>query len=483
MTYDTYHHKKEEIEKQETELVPQLFGDKDTIYSPVMAPKGFNWRQCEGVVLDFLVENNINASVLMKEVEKFTKVTGIHVNIRSMDFDTLVERMNMEFISKTSQYELLYVDPYQFLTRFSNQLEDLNRFQNDDKLPHIVGGIESFNSNYVDICSYFIDKDKLYAIPFDTTSMIFYYRKDIFEKYKEDMMNDLGYDPFPKNHEFTWERYIEIAEWINENVPKSEILYSSVSMSAPHNSIYCEFSNVMSSYGADYFADENVNTLGTDKPRQLTVNTPQFKKALSVYKRLVSLSPIGMEGINWSELAELFSEGKVAMMLNWDENAAIMENESLSKVKGKVGYSILPYGTVRSANIYGGSGIGINANISEEKKLAAWLFIVWATSPQIQMKVLLDREGGNMPSRNELYRLIEASYMAYIDHAYASISAQKERNAYYRPKYRNVYSFEKIMIDNLHKMIKENLTPEETIYLIEKNWEEYSKKDLQYEKE
>lgn len=184
MTYDTYHHKKEEIEKQETELVPQLFGDKDTIYSPVMAPKGFNWRQCEGVVLDFLVENNINASVLMKEVEKFTKVTGIHVNIRSMDFDTLVERMNMEFISKTSQYELLYVDPYQFLTRFSNQLEDLNRFQNDDKLPHIVGGIESFNSNYVDICSYFIDKDKLYAIPFDTTSMIFYYRKDIFEKYK-----------------------------------------------------------------------------------------------------------------------------------------------------------------------------------------------------------------------------------------------------------------------------------------------------------
>lgn len=82
-----------------------------------------------------------------------------------------------------------------------------------------------------------------------------------------------------------------------------------------------------------------------------------------------------------------------------------------------------------------------------------------------------------MPSRNELYRLIEASYMAYIDHAYASISAQKERNAYYRPKYRNVYSFEKIMIDNLYNMIKDDLTPEETAQLIEKDWEKYSKRD------
>ncbi|MBZ4667537.1 MAG: hypothetical protein JG775_689 [Defluviitaleaceae bacterium] len=475
--YDVCQHNNETTETLEIEMVPQYFGEKNSIYTPVMAPKDFDWRQCEGVVLNFLVENNINASVLMKEVEKFTEVTGIHVNIRSMDFDTLVERMNMEFISKSSQYELLYIDPYQFLTRFSSQLEDLNTFENNVKLPHLVGGIESFNKNYVDICSYFIDRDKLYAIPFDTTSMIFYYRKDIFEKYKNAMISDLNYNPVPGSTSFTWERYIEVAQWIDQNVPKSEIQYSSVSMSAEHNSIYCEFSNIMSAYGADYFADQNVNTLGRDNPYQLTVNTPQFREALSIYKRFVSLSPIGIEGINWSELAELFAEGKVAMVINWDENAAIMENESLSKVKGKVGYSILPYGAVRSANIYGGSGIGINANISEEKKLAAWLFIVWATSPQVQMKVLLDKEGGNMPSRNELYRLIEASYMAYIDHAYASISAQKERNAYYRPKYRNVYSFEKIMIDNLYNMIKDDLTPEETAQLIEKDWEKYSKRD------
>ena len=46
------------------------------------------------------------------------------------------------------------------------------------------------------------------------------------------------------------------------------------------------------------------------------------------------------------------------MMPNWDENSTYIENEE-SKVRGKVGYAILPYGDKRSANIYGVQGLAL----------------------------------------------------------------------------------------------------------------------------
>jgi multiple sugar transport system substrate-binding protein len=450
-------------ESGETPVV-ELFGEKSRAFGDIIAPEDFDWRQYEGVVLDFIVENNINANILYKESETFTEKTGIKVNIRSMDFNTMSEKISMDFISKSGAYELIYVDPYQTLQRFHNQLEDLNRYEKDEKLPHIVNGLDEFKEEHLEVCSY-IDgnHDKLYAIPFDSTSMIMFYRKDIFEKYKDAMVEDLGYEPIPGSSSFTWERYSDVSKWISANVPKDEIQYGSLTMSAKHNSIYTEFSTILAAYGADYFVDDDMATFGTPKEK--------FIDALRMYKSLAMLNPQDAEDSNWSMTNEAFQNGEVAMMVNWDENAAAVENQEYSKVSGKVGYSILPFGTSRSANIYGGSGIGINANISDEKKLASWLFIVWATSPYIQTKIMLEEDGGNMPTRMTLNRLIEAQYMAKLPHAYAAIRSQDKKYAYYRPKLEQGYEFETLMEDELYRMLEENLN-EETVYdEMSKGWE------------
>ena len=47
-------------------------------------------------------------------------------------------------------------------------------------------------------------------------------------------------------------------------------------------------------------------------------------------------------------------------------NAPMMENKSDSEVAGVTGYATLPYGSTKSANIYGGSGVGINKFISDD---------------------------------------------------------------------------------------------------------------------
>lgn len=453
------------------QMEEQLFGKSKNVFGNVVAPKGFDWTQCRGITLDFAVENNLNANVLAKECERFTKATGIKVRIQNMDFDTLNDRINMDFISQAGIYDVIYVDPYRTLVRFPHALCDLNIFEENEQLPHIVKGLNSFLPEQVEICSYFQKKNKLLAIPFDSTTMIFYYRKDIFEKYAKEMERDLGYIPVPGSTEFTWERFIEVSRWMDKHIPKKEILYPCITMSAPHSSLYSEFSNILNAYGGDYFYDDNCKKIGVDIPKQLAVESEQFKKALEIYDEIANLSPSVKGKLNWSESVDLFRKGQVAMMTNWDENVVVMEDNLQSKVTGKVGYTVLPYGSSKSANLYGGSGIGINRYISDEKKLASWLFIVWCTSPQVQMDIFLEKEGGSMPTRCALQQLIIAKYMAWLPQARTVLNAQNTAHVYYRPKIKYSYEFEMLIVSKLTDMLHNKKNKHEVVRGIVQEWE------------
>lgn len=431
----------------------------------IQYPEDFNWKQFDGTTLNFIIENNINANILTRECGNFTKLTGININIRSMDYSTMIEKINMDFLSKTSKYHLVYVDPYQTLNRFSSSLEDLNRYNNDPSMPHIVGGMDDFLSDQKDVLSYFKNRDKLCAIPFDTTTMILFYRKDIFDKYKNKFMERYGFDWTPGSKGFTWERYYIVSQWISDNVPDEEVKYGSGQMAQLHNSIFCEFSNIMASYGADYYYDDSVSGLGVQAPKKVGVMDQRFVNALKMYKMISSITSPESVNRDWYDTAEAFKNGEIAMMTNWDENSAAIENASISKVAGKVGYSILPYGDVRSANIYGGSGIGINNAATETEKKAAWLFIVWATSPQTQLMIYEADEGGNVPPRQSVLSVIAKTpgqELEDVSKPFDSvIRAWEKTNVYYRPKISNFYHVEKIITSLLHDMVTNDRDAEE----------------------
>jgi multiple sugar transport system substrate-binding protein len=450
-------------------ILTVLFGEPESPFGDVTAPAAFDWKQCEGTILNFICEDNINANILSKECEEFTKVTGIKVNIKLMDFNTLEEKINMEFISKTAQYDLIYVDPYKTLNRFANGLEDLYLYEKDEALPHLVGGLESFVEEQLEVCSYFGKKDKLLSIPFDSTTMILFYRKDIFDEYQDRMEKDLGFDPEPGSSDFTWDRYIAVAQWIEENVDKEKVKYASLTMNAKHNSIYTAFSTVLGAYGGDYFNSEKIVGLGTSTGPQLLSRTTEFRTALSKFKEIVALNPKSEQGYTWDEVGNAFTAGEAAMMMNWDENISAVENSELA---GKVGYSTLPKGTIRSANIYGGSGIGINRYSDSKKKLAAWMFIVWATSPEVQMKTYTNKDGGTLPTRIALRDWIAEKYSDTLPQIKAMTLSQQKDYAYYRPKMKNGYEFEDVMVTNLFQMVTEDIGARSVSIKMRSQWNE-----------
>jgi multiple sugar transport system substrate-binding protein len=251
------------------------------------------------------------------------------------------------------------------------------------------------------------------------------------------------------------------------------VTYGSGIMAKEHNSVFCEFSNILASYGGDYFSDENINTLGLKQFNKINVLDQNFTEALDMYKKVASVSAPPSMNWNWTDLAREFRNGEVAMMANWDENYTYVEDEKNSAVAGKVGYAILPYGDTRSANIYGGSGIGINKYATDEEKQAAWLYIVWATSKEMQLKVLKHPEGGSMPTRKSAYQDLQlnnpnrepdmvTNKEVVLKHMDAVLNAWKPENIYLRPKLSNFYDIEKVLISNLHNMIEYNLDSKET---------------------
>lgn len=452
--------------------IKDITNDSNINFKNLELPKNYDIRQFEGMTLNFIVEKNLYANILSQENEEFSRVTGINVKIRAFDYDTLLQKINLDFIAQAGKYQLVYVDPYQTLNRFHNYLEVLNSYNGNPKLPKIKGFTEDFFEIQTAICSNFLNDENLYTVPFDSTTMILYYRKDIFDKYRDKFYKEMGYDWTPGTSSFTWDRYSEVAKWIDKNVPEEEVKYGCGIMTQEHNSIFCEFSNILAAYGGDYFADKNINTLGLETFDKISVLDKRFVKALDVYKKIASVSAPESINWNWTDLTNAFYNGDIAMMANWDENSTYLEDTGNSKVAGKVGYSILPYGDVKSANIYGGSGIGINKFASEKEKNAAWLYITWATSKEMQLKVFRHPEGGSLPTRKSAYMdpLIKSQVKnsednhndVLVEHMNAVLNAWKPENMYLRPKISNFYDVERVLFSNLHDMIRLDLSSKET---------------------
>ncbi len=429
----------------------------------IEAPKGFDWKQFSGVTLNFISENTPPSSALAKQIKDFEDVTGIKVNITQTDLGAVVEKVGLDFGSKKGQYQIVYADPYQLLAPYADKYVDLNKFNNDPALPHVPGGLDDFIKSQLLVTAYFGDDTKLLALPYDCPTMIWMYRKDIIEKYKDQFQKDKGYDWTPGGN-LTWDQYYEMADWIDKNVPKDEVKYGTGQQAKQYDSLMCDFSNVLAANGGDYFAAPHLGDIGTAKPGKCLLTSPAGMKSAEFYKKLVGIADPASTSWDWTGLAEAFAAGEVAFAPNWHEFASTLENPATSKIAGKVGYAILPKGDTRSANIYGGTGIAINADAPEKEQKAAWLFLIWATAPQTELMVLQSPVGGETPVRNSVYNLDivkkgmtpgtpESKQMLNLLPMPATLEAWKLENVYMRPKIPQWLQVDTVVYTHLSNML------------------------------
>lgn len=368
---------------------------------PPASPGVDPWRRFAGTTIDFISENTAPTAAIAANLKPFMDLTGINVNIVTLALPALVQRVALDLAGGQAQYDVVYADPYQVLAPYAAGLADLREFTSDDSYPPLEGGFEDFIPTQLQATGMFGDSDAIYALPYDCPTMIWQYRKDIFDQYHNAMRADLGFDPTPSG-ERTWEEYFQIAEWINENV--DEVPYGTGHQAKQHDSLMCDFSNVLWSYGGQYFAGgDEIGLRGTSEPGPCQLTSPEAVEAAEFYQRLVSIAHPGSLGWDWDGVGNALAAGQIAMAPNWHEFAATNEQS----LPGQVAYAPLPRGPVGTSNHFGGTGIGISATADGARRGAAWLFVNWATSPETQLSNLRSSAGGGTPTRTSVYELSE----------------------------------------------------------------------------
>ena len=415
------------------------------------------WKQFSGTTLNFISENTSPSSAIAANLKPFTDLTGMKVNVTQLQLGDVVQKVALDFGSGQSTYPVIYADPYQILAPYHEGFEDLNKFAKDSSLPQVPGAIKDFIPTQFDADGRFGDGDAFYTLPYDCPTMVWIYRKDLFAKHQAKMQQDLGFDPTPSGN-LTWEQYYKIAEWFNQNA-KADVAYGTGHQAKQYDSLMCDFSNVLLAYGADYFKDgEKLGLRGSTNPGACTADSAEGIAAAEFYQKLLAIAHPGSTSWDWDGVAQAFKAGQIAMHPNWHEFAASYEQTPL--LTGKVGYALLPKGPKRSANMYGGTGIGISKAAPDKVKKASWLFLVWATSVDTQLDDLKSKVGGGTPTRLSIYERPDVkkaqegpSDMPNMLGAKAALEAWKPGNIGLRPKIAKWNECDTIIFTEVSKML------------------------------
>ncbi len=185
-------------------------------------------------------------------------------------------------------------------------------------------------------------RGQIYAVPMDGDCHIFYYRKDALEnpEYQAQFKAKYGYDlPVPPR---TWKQVRDIAEffhgwdWDGDGI----INYGVVEPRRyAGQADWCFFSRAVGYVALPGQPGGQFFDPVTMEPR---INSPGHVRALEDYVEIIKFGVPGMINMDSGEVRSVFASGVAAMAIDWGDIGVISEVGAESRVKGKVGYAVLP---------------------------------------------------------------------------------------------------------------------------------------------
>lgn len=215
------------------------------------------------------------------------------------------------------------------------------------------------------ILNYYKVDGELYSMPFNSSTPVMIYNKDAFEA--------AGLDP--------------------EKAPEtfSEVIEASSKLKTDDMSGFS-----MLTYG--WFFEQLVATQGglyvnEDNGRSGDATEALFngEEGLNVFNFLDTMNKegtFGNFGTNWDDIRAAFSTEKVAMYMDSSAGVANAINNS----PFEVGVAYIPYAdeVERNGVVIGGASLWMSKGIAEEEQEAAWEFMKYLTTPEVQAQWHLD---------------------------------------------------------------------------------------------
>jgi multiple sugar transport system substrate-binding protein len=300
------------------------------------------------------------------------KNPGIKINV--MELPSKTDAQHNDYVTKLSSkdtsIDILNIDiiwPPEFGA--SQWLEPLDGYFTKEELGKFLPGPIQGNTY----------NGKLYGMPYYTDAGLLYYRKDI--------LDEAGVKP-PK----TLDELNKLAKSLKG---KGGTEHGIVYQANQYEGLVC---NIL-----EYFWGNGGDVLGVDN--KVVIDSPNNEEALKLFANLTQsdVVPKGITTYIEADSLAVFTEGKSVFMRNWPYAWAASQGEG-SKIKGKVGIVPVPMGPSgkNPSATLGGWNLGINVNISKEKKEAAAKFLKFMTSEEAQKFLAIN--GGRIPILKDLFK-------------------------------------------------------------------------------
>lgn len=423
------------------------------------------------------------AEPLQRRGPDFEKLTGAHINVITVPFADLYQKVLTDATTGTNSYDAWVFDP-QWFSDFATAgfIEDLTDKVKADKA-----------LNWDDVAPFFRDfsatyDGKVYAIPLDGDFHMLYYRSDLLAKD--------GLKP-PE----TWDDYLTIAakyqgqDLNGDGTPD----YGSCMFKKKAAQSYWTITDIaapmIQSQGTGqgtFFNTENMQPL---------VNNAAFAKALEIYKETGKYGPPDELNLDVGNTRSLFITGRCALAIDWGDIGSLSIDPTQSKVQDKVGATVLPGSkevldwatgklvpcdaktcpyAVNGVNhapfaAFGGWSGAVNAN--SKVKDAAYAFMSYMSQPaQSNVDVTIGKTGFN-PYRSSQFLNREEWVKAGMSPKAASDYLGAIENSLNSPNMvldlripQNQYYQQVVLDQAVSQFLAGELTTEQTMKQIEDAW-------------
>ncbi|MCX5517020.1 extracellular solute-binding protein [Kaistia defluvii] len=318
-----------------------------------------------GITLNLASQNDQFAPVIAKLAPKFEEETGATVKVDILDYGSLLTKTQADFIGHTKNYDLVTMDivwagqyaDNKYTVDLTDWIKrDADEMKLDDIYPSTIKYIGQYDGKQV-------------AFPFAGYAAVLAYRKDLL---------DAAGLKVPE----TAEEFVETAIKLTDPDKKQ---YGFVANGQKGPAVAQDWLQYNAQLGGSVL----------DASGKPAINSEANVNSLKVYKELFDkAAPPGAVDYDWGGREESFRQGLVAMMETWSVGAPGYYDPSMSKIVDSVAITTTPVAKGLPVKYgLGGWGMGINADIDPAQQEAAWKFIKWLTSPEIQKEFNMEGAG------------------------------------------------------------------------------------------
>lgn len=340
----------------------------------VAVAQEFDWRAHEGETVTFLANTNPLGKLLIEHEAEFEELTGIDLVVDGYQEQQMRQRLMTVMNARSDEVDVFMTLPSREGMQFAaaGWYKDLTLYTETAVSPDY--DFAGFGKALVDAATF---DGAFTGVPLNIEGPLLYYRTDVFE--------ECGVEP-PSS----LEGLADTAEALKGCTDLTPFASRGLAAAVPYT-----FAGFLHNMGGAYMVDG-----------KSALCSEESQAAIELYANLLqNYGPPGVVNYSFQQLTALYGGGRSAMSFqSSNEFGTIMESgERLDDTA----IIPLPAGPGGSHPIVIGWALAISGN--SDNPDAAWYFLQWATSPEMQAKLALE---GIAPPRAAVAE--SAEYKAWL---------------------------------------------------------------------